>query len=515
MEQPPQQHDSPQADLARGTLVADRFLVSDCLGVGSRTSVYLLRSDDEEQPQVVLKLLNRDAARDPDARERFDRERRAALSVTHGNVIVASEAVEVEGLPGVLMEYASGSTLKEVIADTAPLPLEDSLRLGFQLANGLQAIHTAGIVHRDLKPRNIFIADGIPKISDFGLALLPNEPRFGPAGQVVGAIDYVSPEYVQKGQIDERSDIYALGVLLYQVLTGEYPYERADTPVNSLMKRLTGRPVPIEQFRNDCPLEVQHVVTKALEADPEKRYQSAALLAADLKKCIAPVAASHVEETPRFAEFAAYEAELEQQTRELEQQLMRRKLVMKIVAGMAGLVAAGGLALVLAPNSTPTRVPEKQAQAEPEIPQKELSATLESRKQSTPETSKSGGGSVVGLPVAAPLEEELPAAPDNVAPDSPAAELHSVEDLEAELARESEARNAAAESAKAPAPPKLIAREKPQARSGRTTYTIEPGDTPASIAAQFGVSSRAVIEANDIVDPTRLMPGEVLEIPVE
>ncbi|HQH29013.1 MAG TPA: serine/threonine-protein kinase, partial [Oligoflexia bacterium] len=222
-------------------------------------------------------------ARDEVAAARFRNEIVASYAVSHPNVVRAYEYFRDGDLIAFTMEYIGGGDLADRINNDDEIPIDEIIGMLCQMASGMQAIHDAGIIHRDLKPENILItSQGSIKITDFGIARRGTGPKLTEHGGVVGTIDYVSPEYLERGQVDERSDIYAMGVMAYEMITTEAPF-RGKSVIETMTMRLRTDPEPPHYLRPDCPVALSNIVLKAMARNPERRYQSAAEILDDLE----------------------------------------------------------------------------------------------------------------------------------------------------------------------------------------------------------------------------------------
>lgn len=269
--------------LQPGTVIAGRYEVVKCLGAGSMGLVYACRHRELSGHLVAIKVLFPEVAQDAVAAARFRNEIVASYGVSHPHVVRAYEYFRDGDLVAYTMEYVGGGDLADRLSGGEPMPISEIVRIFGQVATGVQAIHDAGIVHRDLKPENILLTpQGDVKITDFGIARTGHGPKLTEHGGVVGTIDYVSPEYLEKGIVDARSDIYALGVLGFEMITGESPF-RGDSVIATMTLRLRSDPKPPSSLRPDCPEGLDTVILKALERSPELRYQSAADIFFDLQ----------------------------------------------------------------------------------------------------------------------------------------------------------------------------------------------------------------------------------------
>ncbi|MBL9099381.1 MAG: serine/threonine protein kinase [Myxococcales bacterium] len=263
-----------------GTKVAGRFIIERLLGAGGMGAVYLAR-DEQLGEQVALKVIAGLAVLDPQASERLRREASTARRISHPNVVRLHDVGEAHGLVFLSMEYVSGESLAARIKRLGPLSPAQLLPIAQQLCEGLAAAHAAGIVHRDLKPANVLIdAQERVKLIDFGIARSDSAAGMTATNMIVGTPEYMAPEQVMGGAIDTRTDVYALGAVLYHAITGQPPF-RGDTPIAVGLAQCHEPLTPPRQLRPDVPQEWDSVITRALEKTPAARFPSTqALLSA-------------------------------------------------------------------------------------------------------------------------------------------------------------------------------------------------------------------------------------------
>jgi len=251
-----------------------RYQVLSELGRGGMGIVYQAY-DKQLKEQVAIKLLSPLLSTDPEALERLTREVSMARRVTHPNVIRIHDLSEVNGLHYVSMEYFGGVNLKDHLKRSGPLSLLNAYQIFSQICDGLEAAHSQGVIHRDLKAQNIMVGQsGQIKIIDFGLARSVHLEGMTATGLIMGTPEYMAPEQVSGKSVDERADIYALGVILYEMLTGRVPFT-GDSPIAVGFQQLKDPPPPPRTFNPQIPEEVERIVLKALEKEPIRRYRNA------------------------------------------------------------------------------------------------------------------------------------------------------------------------------------------------------------------------------------------------
>jgi eukaryotic-like serine/threonine-protein kinase len=259
-----------------------RYVIKRKLGSGGMADVYLAE-DQELGRRVALKLLDERHASDEQFVERFRREAQSAAGLNHPNIVSIFDRGRAEGTYYIAMEYLDGRTLKELLVRNGPTPVPIAIDYARQILGALAFAHRNGIVHRDIKPHNIVVGgDGRLKVTDFGIAR-SGTSQMTEVGSIVGTAQYLSPEQARGAPVDPRSDLYSLGVVLYEMLTGKVPFT-GDTPVEIAMKHLSQVPKPPSEWREQVPHDLDAVVMRALAKDPEQRYGSAEEMDADLAR---------------------------------------------------------------------------------------------------------------------------------------------------------------------------------------------------------------------------------------
>jgi serine/threonine-protein kinase len=260
-------------EVADNTLVDSRYLTVRRIGSGGMADVYCAE-DTHLGRQVALKVLHRRFAQDQEFVERFRREASAAAGLQHPNVVGVFDRGKHDGTYYIAMEHLPGRTLKEIVTAEAPLPQEQVVDLGTQILQAAGFAHRHGVIHRDFKPHNVIVDDhGGAKVTDFGIARA-GASEMTETGSIMGTAQYLSPEQAQGHAVTAASDLYSIGVMLYEMLAGRLPFE-GDSAVSIALKHLSEPPVPISQLRPDVNPAVESVVMAALAKDPAHRWQSA------------------------------------------------------------------------------------------------------------------------------------------------------------------------------------------------------------------------------------------------
>ncbi|HXV56395.1 MAG TPA: protein kinase [Gaiellaceae bacterium] len=270
-----------------GEVIADRYELEELVGEGGMSSVY--RAHDRVlERRVAIKVLHLHYSGDPEYVERFRREARAIARLSHPNVVTVIDRGVWDDRQFIVFEHVEGETLKAVIEREGPLPVARALELAHEIARALASAHSLGIVHRDVKPHNVLLnATGTAKVTDFGIARsLDPEDELTATGTVLGTGHYLSPEQASGGRADERSDQYSLGVVLYELLTGEVPY--TGETLMAVAVRHVRDPVPsVRARRPDVPPAVDALVARALAKSPQDRFADMESLCAELERCLA------------------------------------------------------------------------------------------------------------------------------------------------------------------------------------------------------------------------------------
>ena len=266
-------------------ILADRYRLVEQIGVGGMAIVYRA-IDQRTGHNVAVKVLRPEFNQDAEFVSRFQREAEAASKMTHHNIVNLLDV----GMDGenryLVMEYVQGKTLKELIKEKGRLTPAVAAQITIRILSALQHAHQNGIIHRDIKPQNILVhADGHIKVADFGIARMANSSTLTRGDSVMGSVHYFSPEQASGQAANVTSDLYSVGVVLYEMLTGRVPFD-GDSPVAVAMQHLHARPTPIENFAPESPAAINHVCLMAMEKKPQYRYQSARDMATELRMAL-------------------------------------------------------------------------------------------------------------------------------------------------------------------------------------------------------------------------------------
>jgi len=282
---------SATEELPPGTLLGGRYEILQLLGRGGMGAVYKAR-DKELDRLVALKLIRPDLAQNPEMLRRFKQELILARQVTHKNVIRIFDLGQANEIKFITMDFVEGDDLRALLKKRGKFPPNDAARIMLQICRALEAAHAERVIHRDLKPQNIMLdRGGRVYVMDFGIARSAHLPGMTQTGALIGTPEYMSPEQAKGEKLDERSDIFSLGVIFYEILTGKSPYA-SDTPLATLWKRLQEPVAPPSQLEPTLPAALNAIVVKALEIEPEKRFGSAREMAQQLEMWLGPSADS-------------------------------------------------------------------------------------------------------------------------------------------------------------------------------------------------------------------------------
>lgn len=265
-------------------LIAGRYQIVKLLGRGGMANVYLA-FDNVLKREVAVKILKADMSSDPVSLERFSREANASCKISHPNIVDIYDVGEDGSSHYIVMEYVKGYTLKELLKRRGALQAKEAVWLIKQLANALMEAHKNGLIHRDIKSQNVLIKDdGTIKLADFGIAVLNNAMQLTSRDSVLGSVHYLAPELAKGGSATMKSDIYSLGIVFYELLTGDVPF-KADTPVQIALMQIN-KPLPdVRKFNPDIPQSVVNVLLKATSKNLNERYDNVALMLKDLNMC--------------------------------------------------------------------------------------------------------------------------------------------------------------------------------------------------------------------------------------
>ncbi len=264
-----------------GTVLSGRYKLEAKLGSGGMSTVYLAR-DTTLDRSVAVKVMHREMSEQEDQLQRFRQEARAVAKLSHPNVVAVIDAGEDGGHPYIVFEYVEGETLKQRINRVGALDPQEALAYAIEIARGLTVAHDRNMVHRDIKPQNVLIdSEGRAKLTDFGISRQLEQDGMTATGRVLGTTDYVAPEQAMGHPVDQRSDVYSLGVVLYEMLVGQVPFH-ADSQVGVAMKHVNEELPDVQQRRPELSAAAAMVVERATAKDPAQRYQEVGDLIDDL-----------------------------------------------------------------------------------------------------------------------------------------------------------------------------------------------------------------------------------------
>jgi eukaryotic-like serine/threonine-protein kinase len=275
-----------------GDTIAGRYELEELVGTGGMSSVYKAH-DMLLERNVALKILHEHYTTDEDFVERFKREARAVARLSHPNIVTVIDRGEDGGKQFIVFEYIDGENLKENLVRNGRLPVRDALELALQVARALAFAHEHGLVHRDVKPQNVLLnGDGRAKVTDFGIARSLDVDGVTQTGTVLGTSNYIAPEQASGRRVDQQTDVYSLGVVLYELLAGEVPFP-GENFVTVALKHVNEPPPNLLDVRRDVPARVAQAVDRALAKDPSRRFESMDAFAAELEACLMTLGQTH------------------------------------------------------------------------------------------------------------------------------------------------------------------------------------------------------------------------------
>src|SRR5947199_311514 len=273
-----------------GTLIRGRYRLEERIGSGGMSTVYRA-FDDTLERWVAIKLLHHSLEDDPLQLERFRREARTVARLSHPHVVTVIDAGEDDGHPFIVFEYVPGETLKALIRRGGPLPVVEAVAYAIEIGRALSAAHTERLVHRDVKPQNVLIdPDGRAKVTDFGISRSLDADGLTATGRVLGTTDYVSPEQALGEGVNEQSDVYSLGICLFEMLTGEVPFT-ADSQVGVAMKHVRDPLPDVQALRPEMSARLAAIVERSTSKERRNRYADAGEMVEDLEQALAIEAA--------------------------------------------------------------------------------------------------------------------------------------------------------------------------------------------------------------------------------
>ena len=266
-----------------GMYISDRYEIIDKVGSGGMADVYKALCHRLNR-YVAIKILKPEYSTDAGFVQKFRAEAQSVAGLSHPNIVSVYDVGEDDGLYYIVMELVEGLTLKRFIEKRKKLDVKEAVGIAIQIAMGMEAAHTHHIIHRDIKPQNIIISrEGKVKVADFGIAKAATSNTI--SQNAIGSVHYLSPEQARGGYSDERSDIYSLGVTLYEMLSGQVPFA-GDNSVSVALLHIQSEAIPVRELNPEVPLSVDKIIQKCMQKKPERRYQTAAELIVDLKRSV-------------------------------------------------------------------------------------------------------------------------------------------------------------------------------------------------------------------------------------
>ena len=268
-----------------GKMLNNRYEILEKIGIGGMATVYKAKCHVLNR-YVAVKILKDEFTTDTEFIKKFNSEGQSAASLSHPNIVSIYDVGNEDNLYYIVMELIQGKTLKEIIVEDGILSWKWSVNIAIQIASALEVAHKNNIIHRDIKPHNIIITeDGIAKVTDFGIAKAVSNSTITAFGTTIGSVHYFSPEHARGGYTDAKSDLYSLGIVMYEMLTNRVPFD-ADTPVSVALKQVQEEPIEPIKLNPEIPISVNKIILKAMQKDPNYRYQSATEMLEDLKRAL-------------------------------------------------------------------------------------------------------------------------------------------------------------------------------------------------------------------------------------
>lgn len=264
-----------------GSVIGNRYKIQEKIGNGGMATVYKAL-DQILNRYVAVKVLREEFTTDEEFIKRFNAEAQSAARLIHPNIVSVYDVGQEYNIYYIVMELIQGKTLKQIIEEDGHLSWKWAVNIAIQIASALEMAHKNNIIHRDIKPHNIMITeDGVAKVTDFGIAKAVSNSTITAFGTTLGSVHYFSPEHARGGYTDSKSDLYSLGVVMYEMVTGKVPFD-ADTPVSIALKHMQEEPVPPIKVNKEIPFAVNQIILKAMKKDPNERYQNASEMIKDL-----------------------------------------------------------------------------------------------------------------------------------------------------------------------------------------------------------------------------------------
>ena len=325
-----------------GKVLDNRYELVEFVGKGGMALVYRA-IDRRTGHSVAVKILRPEYNQDAEFSSRFEREATTASKMSHHNIVNLLDVGQDGDIRYLIMEYVNGQTLKDVIRQKGALPPMVAAQIGIRILSALQHAHNNGIIHRDIKPQNILMdAEGHIKVSDFGIARVAGANTISTDDSVMGSVHYFSPEQAKNESVTFSSDLYSVGVCLYEMMTGQPPFD-GETPVAVALQHINNKPRPMSELNPDVPPAIERVVQKAMEKRPEMRYQNALEMAQDLQRAMQEPAGERTDMEPQTSKPAASLSQTGRQKPVRSKERLRMMIAMAAVgtAILAGLVLGG------------------------------------------------------------------------------------------------------------------------------------------------------------------------------